>query len=76
MMILLVSFVTSSLKTGWKSEVDYLLIHGCKGRFLFRIFRKRFDFHLVLKKATPFRMFDFGFFKHFGRFPSGRAVRS
>lgn len=35
MMILLVSFVTSSLKTGWKSEVDYLLIHGCKGRRLF-----------------------------------------
>ena len=32
MMILLVSFVTSSLKTGWKSEVDYFLIHGCKGR--------------------------------------------
>ena len=31
-MILLVSFVTSSLKTGWKSEVDYLLIHDCKGR--------------------------------------------
>jgi len=35
MMILLVSFVTSSLKTGWKSEVDYFLIHGCKDRGLF-----------------------------------------
>ncbi len=37
MMILLVSFVTSSLKTGWKSEVDYLFIHGCKGNYYFGI---------------------------------------
>ena len=36
-MILLVSFVISSLKTGWKSEVDYFLIHGHKSTILFRI---------------------------------------
>jgi hypothetical protein len=40
MMILLVSFVISSLKTGWKSEVDYLFIHGCKSRNLFRNWKK------------------------------------
>ena len=47
MIILLVSFVTSSLKTGWKSEVDYLFIHGYKGNYLFRISDFRFRIFLV-----------------------------
>jgi len=61
MMDLLVSFVTSSLKTGWKSEVDYLLIHGCKGNdnFGFWMFDFQFIicFYKVLKRATSFRLF-------------------
>jgi len=49
MMDLLVSFVTSSLKTGWKSEVDYLFIHGCKSRDLFRNSDVRFRIFFEIK---------------------------
>jgi hypothetical protein len=57
MMILLVSFVTSSLKTGWKSEVDYFLIHGCKGRGLFR--NSEVGFRIFLSFLSELEFFEF-----------------
>jgi len=42
MIIGLVSFAISSPETGWKSEVEDLFIHGCKGRSLFRIWNVQF----------------------------------
>jgi hypothetical protein len=48
MIILLVSFVTSSLKTGWKSEVDYFLIHGAKVGIYFGFGKFNFGFFCLI----------------------------
>jgi hypothetical protein len=60
MIILLVSFVTSSLKTGGRIEVKNPLIHGCKYRGLFWNWEVGFGFFAHFSKVSGRAMsFDF-----------------